>query len=259
MIPYFSLTEFDLGVISLQVWGIFVSLGIVIAAWLILRLTTEYCLSKEATVDLMLWLLFGGIIGSRIFYVFFYEPGWFLSNPADIFRIWQGGASSFGGFLGAFGALFLFIKKRGFVWREMLSYLDLFTLSLWLGWAIGRLGCFFIHDHIGRLADFFLSVNFPSGGRLDLGLLESLLALVIFLIFFLNRRKILQVRPGFAFFSSFAVYAVCRFVLDFFRAEDLPYSDARYLCLTPAQWGLIAYLIIFGIYEWRRRIAGKKD
>ena len=47
------------------------------------------------------------------------------------------------------------------------------------------------------------------------------------------------------------LYGSGRFALDFLRASDLPYVDARYLGLTPAQYGA-ALLVLWGIYVLAR-------
>jgi phosphatidylglycerol:prolipoprotein diacylglycerol transferase len=255
MIPYFELHFFHIGNLIIQIWGVFVALGIIVATIFFLKLVKEYCLSKEVTTDLIFWLLLGGIIGSRIFFVLFYEPAYFLINPLVALEIWNGGASSVGGLVGAFMGGLLFIKKRGFSFAEILPYFDLASISLWLGWGIGRLGCFLIHDHPGKLSDFFLAVNFPNGARHDLGFYDALLAFVIFIGYYIYRKKLLNIKIGFVFYSSFAIYGLVRFWLDFLRARDLVNADARYFSFTPAQWGILLYfLVLGGFWWWKRKI-----
>lgn len=225
-----------------------VSLGIVAGLFLSRYLAKKYFLSVDVLLDLAIWALVFGMIGGRLFFVLFYSLDYFLNNPWDIFKFWQGGASSLGGFFGAMVAVWLFAKRRHFTFKELLPYLDIGVVGLWLGWGIGRLGCFFIHDHPGRLSNFFLAVNFPIGTRHDLGLYDSLLGFAIFIIFIILFKYLVHKRWGLVTALSVGMYVVVRFFLDFLRATDLSQSDYRYLYLTPAQWGMLSVLL--GLTIW---------
>lgn len=253
MFPYFQINSFLIGPITIQIWGLFVSLGILAGAYLSYRLAQKYFLSAQVMMDLAVWALVGGLLCGRIFYVIFYALDYYLLNPLDALKFWQGGASSLGGFFGAAGAVWIFAKVRHFSWKELLPYLDVSAVGLWLGWGIGRVGCFLIHDHIGRLSDFFLAVNFPQGSRHDLGLYDSLLGFALFVAFIIFFKPLVRRGWGLVFSCSFFVYAVIRFFLDFLRAVDLEYIDARYGGLTAAQWGMIVILcMLTGLFVWGR-------
>ena len=111
---------------------------------------------------------------------------------------------------------------------------------------VARLGCFSVHDHPGVLTSFPLAVAFPNGARHDLGLYDAI-ALGVFsvILYALDRRGKMRHRllPLLA-----ALYGTSRFLLDFLRAQDLPYTDARYLGLTPAQFACIP-LVIWGLWK----------
>ncbi|NQU83174.1 MAG: prolipoprotein diacylglyceryl transferase [Parcubacteria group bacterium] len=252
MIPYFQYNSIILGPLTLQIWGIFVSLGLVAGILLSYKLAKKYCLSQAVILDLAIWALVGGLIIARIFHVVFYEPVYYLQYPIDVLKFWQGGASSLGGFLGAAGAIWLFAKKRKFKLKEFLPYLDIAAISLWLGWGIGRLGCFLIHDHKGVLSDFFLAVNFPNGARHDLGLHDSLLAFALFASYYLLFAKLIKWHWGLVTIFSFIDYAIVRFFLDFLRADSsIIGGDIRYWYLTPAQWGMVGVIVgLIFILAW---------
>ncbi len=244
MISYFQINSFIIGPLTIQVWGLMVSLGIVAGLFLSRYLAKKYFLSVDVLLDLAIWALLAGMIGGRVFFVLFYSLDYFLANPLDIFKFWQGGASSLGGFFGAMGAVWLFAKRRHFSFKELLPYLDIGVVGLWLGWGIGRLGCFMIHDHPGRLSNFLLAVNFSEGARHDLGLYDSLLGFTIFIVFILLFKYLARKKWGLVTALSVGFYALVRFFLDFLRATDLAQVDYRYFYLTPAQWGMILVLFI---------------
>ncbi|MFA7654049.1 MAG: prolipoprotein diacylglyceryl transferase [Candidatus Magasanikbacteria bacterium] len=238
MIPYFQIDAIQVGPVTLQMWGILVSSGILLAMYLCYRLANRYFLSPTLIFDLGLWAIIGGLIGGRFGHIFFYNFSYYWSRPEEILKFWHGGASSLGGFLGAAIAIVIFVTWRKLKLKDLWPYLDITSLGLWLGWGVGRIGCFFIHDHPGRLSNFFLAVNFPNGARHDLGLYESLVAFLLFTLYSLLFKRLIKIRWGLVFIFSFATYAIARFFLDFLRATDLPYSDPRYFYLTPAQWGM---------------------
>jgi len=118
---------------------------------------------------------------------------------------------------------------------------------------VARLGCFSVHDHPGVLTSFPLAVAFAGGARHDLGLYDAMaLAVFSLVLYTLDRRGALHGRllPLLA-----VLYGSSRFLLDFLRATDLPYVDARYLGLTPAQFASLAALA-WGLY---RLIRGRRE
>ncbi len=262
MIPFFQYNYFLVGPLTIQVWGLFVAGGVLAAVFFGTNLVKKYLLSEDAFLDAAVWVLFSALFFARVFHILFYELEFYVAHPEELIKFWHGGASSLGGFFGAFFALFIFKSIRRFSLKELWPYLDVMTVSLWLGWGIGRLGCFMIHDHPGILSNFFLAVKFPGGSRLDLGLMESLLAFIIFAIYFVNFKWFIKKSWGLVTIFSVMTYAAGRFILDFFRSTDLAFSDVRYAFLTPAQWGMVVIIISLTLVLFSakiRRLLAKKS
>lgn len=249
MIPYFEWRTIDLGRINVQVWGMWVALGMLLSFYILKKRSRKLKLETEKILDMGIWMIVSGIIFSRLFTVFFYNPGFYLDNPLEIVKIWQGGLSSFGGLFGAVLAFFLFCKWKNIQKRDFIKIADALSFSALFGWIIGRLGCFFIHDHIGKPCDCFLAVQFPDGPRLEMALLEIFSLLPLAFLFFLERKK--QKPAGYFTSLLFIYYGIVRFILDFFRATDIPGADARYFGLTPGQYS--AFILIgTGIWIWKK-------
>ena len=72
--------------------------------------------------DFILWVTIGIILGGRTGYVLFYNPAFFIEHPAAIFKLWKGGMSFHGGFLGCVAAVMLFARKNNIsdpvAWRH---------------------------------------------------------------------------------------------------------------------------------------------
>lgn len=251
MIPYFEISTFNLGRLTIHTWGFLVSIGFAVGMWAAYRRAKRVGLHGDVILDLAFWILFASVIGARFFHVFFYEWGYYQTHLPEIIRIDQGGLSSFGGFIGAAIAFALVAKRRHLnVWR----YADCLMFAWPLGHSIGRLGCFLTHMHPGRLSNLPFAVAYPDGARLDMGLIESVLLLSYWVIMlFVARRPRFD---GFYLISGMLFYGFMRFGLDFLRASDLPVSDARYFGLTPAQYGSAVLVILSICIFWRIKKKG---
>ena len=123
-----------------------------------------------------------------------------------------------------------------------MPYADVIASSFPAAWVFGRIGCSVAHDHPGLPSDAWFAVQYPGGGRFDLGLYEMLLTIPLALAFLWLRKK---PRPwGFYVGAITIAYAPVRFALDFLRVADpiaesgglVAAVDPRYAGLTPAQW-----------------------
>jgi phosphatidylglycerol:prolipoprotein diacylglycerol transferase len=255
MIPYFTGHLFDIphavpviGGLPIHLFGVLVALGVIFGDRIVVTQGRRRGLDPNDVKYMNARIVIGGFIVAHLVSVIFYYPerireDWkVLVNPFA-------GLSSFGGFLGAFLAFMYFTKKIG---MDRLRYADSVALGLAVGWIFGRTGCFSAHDHPGRhvAASFFLSVRYPDGPRIDLGLYELLFTIVMTAILLDYNRT--PRPPGRIIALATMMYAPARFLLDFLRATDVARPDERYLGLTPAQWACLATAGL-GVYIWRRR------
>lgn len=246
LIPWFQFTVFHLGPVPLRVWGLFVALGMVVAVWIIWRRAANKK-AAETMVDLAVWVIIAGLLGARLVHVLFYEPAFYLTNPVEIFKVWHGGLSSFGGLFGAVVGFFVYLKIKQSSLRievnKMLKFADALVFASVYGWMVGRLGCVMIHDHPGIPCNCFLALPWPDGTpRFDMAMLEILGMIPLAIWFFMVRKK--QEVAGWYLHVLFIYYGALRFILDFFRATDLPGADARYFGLTPAQYFAIVLVVV---------------
>ena len=248
MIPYFQIVSFEIGPLTVYVWGLAVALGFLLATAIARARIERRGLSGEAVTSLAVWIIIGSVIGARLVHAAAYQPEIYLADPWEIFRVWNGGLSSTGGFLGGTAAAFLFFRRR---LLPLPSYADAVITAFPWGWAVGRLGCFLTHLHPGLRSDFFLAVRFPDGPRLDMGLIEILNALGMAIVIALTRRWFR--RDGQAVMIGIAWYSIVRFLTDFLRADDLPMSDIRYSGLTPAQYAMVLLFVVAVIIFLRSR------
>ena len=241
MIPYFVIPPLQIGPVAVQSFGILAAAGVSLAAALLVRGARRRALDETPLRDFPVWAVLAGVIGGHLVHLLFYHPEELRQGGIlQLLRVWDG-LSSTGGVLGGVVAAAIFFRARRIPFSR---YADVFALAVAPGWAVARLGCFSVHDHPGRLTSFTLAVAFPDGPRHDLGLYDALvLSALTGLLYALERRRAMQGK----LLPILAVgYGTARFFLDFLRATDLPYSDARYFGLTPAQFGTL-FLIAYGV------------
>jgi len=174
--------------------------------------------------DFILWVTLGIIFGGRLGYILFYNAGHYVAHPLDVFKLWNGGMSFHGGFLGCVLAVVLFARLRRIPW---LSLGDITCAVAPIGLFLGRVANLVNGELWGRVTDVPWAVVFPgtaAGGlpRHPSQLYEALLeGLVLFVLLALLMRLGALRRPG-TVIGVFALgYGVARFFCEFFREPDV--------------------------------------
>src|SRR6266702_1131982 len=171
--------------------------------------------------DFVLWVTLGIILGGRIGYVLFYNPGYFAAHPLEILQLWNGGMSFHGGFLGCVLAGVLFARHRGI---SILSLGDITCAAGTIGLFLGRIANFINGELWGRPSDLPWAMVFPTGGpfpRHPSQLYEAgLEGLLLFAVLALLIRAGALKRPGLVM-GAFAVgYSLARSLCELFREPD---------------------------------------
>ena len=138
---------FDLGIIQVYWYSIFIFLGALAACVVIYLEAKKRKLNDEFIVYLAFNAIIFGIIGARIYYVLF-NLDYYMQNPIEILEIWNGGLAIHGGLIT--GGLFtVYYCKKNKV--ETLKVFDIIVVGLILGQAIGRWGNFFNQEAYGAI------------------------------------------------------------------------------------------------------------
>ena len=171
--------------------------------------------------DFIVWVTLGIILGGRLGYVLFYNPGYFAAHPLEAVQLWNGGMSFHGGFLGCVLAVILFATTRGI---SMLSLGDITCTVGPIGVFLGRLANFVNGELWGRPADVPWAMVFPGAGPLPRHpsqLYEALLeGVVLFIVLAIMARCGALRRPGLLVGTFAAVYALARSISELFREPD---------------------------------------
>jgi len=226
--PAFKPIAIEIGPFAIRWYALAYISGIVFG-WLYARslLKKERLWSGPAPMslvqidDFILWVTFGIILGGRTGYVLFYNLPFFIDHPAAIFKLWEGGMSFHGGFLGCVVAVMWFARRNGI---PILSLGDVVTAVGPIGLFLGRLANFINSELWGRVTDAPWGVIFPNGGPLPRHpsqLYEAFLeGIVLFTVLAVMVRMGALKRPGLILGSFIAIYALARIAGEMFREPD---------------------------------------
>ena len=184
----------------------------------------------ELVDDLLTWIILGVIIGGRLGFVLFYEPAYYLANPLDIPKVWLGGMSFHGGFLGVIVAAYLFARRHDIA---PLRLADALAVVAPIGLFFGRIANFINAELWGRPTDMPWGVIFPGQAAQDCPGVEGLCArhpsqlyeaglegLLLGLILWALVRAGGLMRPGLAFGVFLLGYGLSRMLVELYRVAD---------------------------------------
>lgn len=227
-------------------YGFFLVLAMLMGMWITTARARRASLPPDTALDFILAVLVGGLIGARLVVVL---EDWTYYSQAllQIVNIRGGGLSWHGGVLG--GLLgFLWYTRRTGLGRGML--LDLATPGLIAAHVVGRIGCFLNGCCYGRETGVPWAATFPDAPELHFlprhptQIYEACGELVLLGVVLLFERR--RPAPGALFYLYACMYAVERFIIEFFRAEPILPGG-----LSLAQYASFVILIAAGIALWR--------
>ncbi len=226
---------FYLGSLPIRWYGVMMALAFMAGLWTATHRARRVNVAGETVSDITLWVMLGGILGARFFYVTTYWKTEFAAGPfSEVFMIQHGGLVYYGGLIGSTLAAIIYIRwKKLPLWQLA----DIFAPSIALGSVFGRLGCLLNGCCYGRRCDLPWAIHFPSDHETHgvavhpTQLYDALLNLVLYLFLaWLFRRKKYD---GQVFAAYFIGYAVFRSIAEYFRG-DYP-IDHLHAGLTSAQ------------------------
>ena len=252
--PNINPVAIDLGIIQIRWYAISYIAGILLSWSLILNIIKFKNLKIDNKVisELISNSMIGIIIGGRLGYVIFYNPDYYLNNLLEIFKLWNGGMSFHGGFI---GVVFAVIYSSKISKTAILILADLIAIVAPIGIFFGRLANFINGELYGRITNHSFGMIFPNAGnsprhpsQLYEAFFEGFLLFIIMLLFIkftniLNKKGLIT-----ALFLS--CYGSFRFMIEFFREPDanigllyFNFSMGQLLSLPMIIVGL--YFIIF--------------
>ncbi len=221
--PYIDPVIFSVGPVHIHWYAIMYLIGF-LSAWFL----AGYRVKKQGLnwtsdqiADLIFYCAIGVILGGRVGYMLFYDAANWMHNPLQILKIWQGGMSFHGGFLGVFIALYCFHRKYKLGFLELMDFM---APLVPIGLAAGRIGNFINGELVGRETHLdnwgmifpFIDLQPRHPSQLYECFLEGIVLFLILWIYTSKPRPIGAASGLFLFF-----YGLFRFIIEFFREPDI--------------------------------------
>jgi phosphatidylglycerol---prolipoprotein diacylglyceryl transferase len=276
--PNFDPVAIHLGPLAVRWYGLMYLVAFIAAIVVArLRLKLPHVAAQGWTVrdidDMLFYGVLGTILGGRLGYVLFYKASYYFAHPLDIFKVWEGGMSFHGGFLGVTLAMVLFAYQRKRTWLQVTDFVAPMVPT---GLAAGRFGNFINGELWGRVTDPNApwAMGFPGAANEDIAWLAAhpqqavqwhlaqvferyhmlprhpselyevvLEGIALFIVMWLFTRK---PRPIGAASALFLIgYGLARFIVEFAREPD-DFLGLLALNLSMGQW-LSLPMIVVGV------------
>jgi phosphatidylglycerol---prolipoprotein diacylglyceryl transferase len=216
-----------IGFLEIRWYGLMYALGLLLAMQGILRdlKLKKIQFKEDDIINIILGTFLFALLGARLYYVLFNLP-YYLANLSEIPAVWHGGLAIHGGIIAAVISGYFFCKHYQI---KPWPFADIAVPYVLLGQVLGRFGNFMNGDAHGLPTNLPWGIIFPAGtpaGNEFPGqplhptmLYELVLNLLFFII--LYRLRLKNYKAGFIFCLYLIFYSVARFIVSFFRADDL--------------------------------------
>ena len=216
----------DFGILIVRWYSLAYIFGIIIGWWYGKKIITHILRNTGLKFklknfdDLITYLVISIIIGGRIGYIIFYNLNYYISNPSEILKIWEGGMSFHGALLGIIIGTYLFSQKKGV---STFFMLDIIACVAPIGIFLGRIANFINGELVGKATNVSWSVIFPlidmlprHPSQLYEAILEGIiLFLILNILIFKKKYKI-----GLSSCLFLIYYGIFRIVSEVFREPD---------------------------------------
>lgn len=221
-------TILQIGPINIRSWGLMLAIAFIVGIIIAEKRAKKYGLLPQQVVNLGLIIIIAGVAGARLLFILEHIKD-FTANPYEIFAVWAGGLSYYGGFILAFLCAFFYLKKNKIPVGAMMNVL---APSLAIGFFFGRIGCFLNGCCFGEPTTMPWGVIFPEDAPArwiysapiklhPTQLYSSISGLMSFFILLLLEKKFkFMKRDGLLCFSFFILYGLWRFIIEFFRYHE---------------------------------------
>ncbi|MGE5404418.1 MAG: prolipoprotein diacylglyceryl transferase [Candidatus Saccharibacteria bacterium] len=235
---------FQIGKLSIHSYGFMLAIGFTLSLVLFLRRGKQEGFQEDNLLDLDIVAIISGLLGARLFYVFFYDCSYFSQHLLEIFDPRSQGLVFYGSLLLGIPVTIAYVKyKKLSFWKVT----DLFAPFVALGYAFTRIGCFLNGCCYGKPTDLPWAVVFPNLDPLPRHPTQIYSSVISFGLFFLlywlyKRRRF----DGQIFAVYLVLYSAIRFMIESLRENLVVWQG-----LTISQVIAAGGIVIGGImYLW---------
>ncbi len=231
---------FKVGFLEIKFYGIVYALGFILTYYFLNKNRKKLGVTREQADNLIIFSVLGLIVGARLAYFLFHNPIILIEDPLELFRIWHGGMSFFGGLAGSFIVAFFYLRSQNL---KFFCFGDIVVIPATIALIFGRIANFVNNELVGTVSNVPWCVVFPKFDNLcrhpyQLYASFSHLLLLIILIITATTKRKKNLKNGVVFSTFFIFYGLFRLITDFFR------EDPHYAYLTTSQYASIILVII---------------
>lgn len=247
---------FQSGGLRLGWYGVLFAVGLIVFGGTILsKMWKHENLTEKSFNQLVFYVLIATIVGARLGHCLFYEPSYYLANPVEILKTWEGGLASHGGVIGIMIAIWIYSKKVSH--QSMLWTFDRLCVPVGLVAAMIRLGNLMNHEIYGHATDlpwgfrFIENIHQWQAGAEPIfsapshptQLYEAAIYLLVFAVcMWLYWKRDAQKREGLIFGVAMVMIFVGRFLVEFVKNDQVGFEES--MTLNMGQWLSIPFMII---------------
>ena len=232
-------------------YSLCILLGVIVAYILITREGKKQGLPKEFISDLIFYTLIIGILGARVYYCVF-NLDYYLANPSEILKIYNGGLAIHGGVIAGLIFVYFYTKKKNV---SFIKILDIVAPAVIIAQSFGRWGNFFNQEAHGGITTYqnLKNMHIPefiiNGMHIEdkyyypTFFFESIWCLIGFIILMIARRN-KNLRKGFQIGFYFIWYGIGRFFIETFRTDSLMFFGLKIAQIVSLIGIIIGIIII---------------
>lgn len=202
MLVNLSPYAFKIGPVAVHWYGLFMAISFLVGSYYLYVMGKKSGIDEDFLLNLAMLVIITGIVGARLMFVLTNYPEWFIKDPLQVLKIWEGGLSWHGALLGGFLAGWPYCRRHG-VNPNVIA--DWIVLGLSFGYIIVRIANIFNQEVLGRMTEF-------SFGRWPAQLVGSAIGLILFLRFLYLQRK--GVPAGYQFWSFLWYHQLLRALIE---------------------------------------------
>jgi len=244
---------FSIGPLSVRYYGLMWALAFYLGYVVFNNFVKKEGLKEGFLDSLTMYMVIGTVLGARLGHCLFYEPAYYLSNPLEILKIWQGGLASHGAAIGILVALYFFARKHKV---PMIYVVDRVVITVALGGAFIRLGNLMNSEIYGVETSLPWGFIFVRNNELfpkhPTQLYEALSYFVIFfLLYFYYRKQEGKTKTGFIFGVFLILLFAARFLIEYVKEPQVDFEKT--MALNMGQWLSVPFIlagVFFVVYSY---------
>jgi len=251
---------FRIGSFAVRYYGVLWALAFYFGYMIFDRFVKKESLPEGYLDSLTMYTAIGIVLGARLGHCLFYDPAYYLANPWDILKIWQGGLASHGAAMGALVSMYLFSRKQK---RPMLHVVDRYMIPGAFGGALVRLGNLMNSEIYGVETTKPWGFIFVREGEIvpkhPTQLYEALSYFIIFAILYLIYQKSnAKPKPGLLFGLFLLLVFGMRFIIEFVKEPQVSFEVG--MALNMGQILSITFIVVgLGFIGWSLTRCEKKS